>query len=198
MHGLSQQFAESVAAFLVPYYLVLAVMNGVAAYHLWQKTEPVTYFRLGPLRFTNALLWCVVAVLYVWGGEVLRDFALVGTSCEPVPRSQDQHPAPRARLARMQRRCETGRSGKAPGSAAGSGRAAAGEVHGVVFGIAADDKLLDPGFGTIVDPETVRTMSAKAGMIEKREIMEAQLAGIRAYGVLAELVRYASCSLGVS
>jgi hypothetical protein len=66
MHGISpQQFAETVSAFLVPYYLLLATMNGIAAYYLWQKTEPVTYFRLGRWGFTNALLWCLVAIGYV-------------------------------------------------------------------------------------------------------------------------------------
>ena len=43
MHGISpQQFAETVASFLVPYYLALAAMNGIAAYYMWQKAEPVT------------------------------------------------------------------------------------------------------------------------------------------------------------
>jgi hypothetical protein len=70
MHGISdQQFAETVSAFLVPFYVALAVMNGVAAYYLWQKTDPVTYFRvkLGgvQLALTNALLWTAVACVYV-------------------------------------------------------------------------------------------------------------------------------------
>jgi Cytochrome b(C-terminal)/b6/petD len=70
MHGISpQQFAETVSAFLVPFYLALAVMNGVAAYHLWQKMQPVTYFRLnlGSFRppITNALIWAVVACVFV-------------------------------------------------------------------------------------------------------------------------------------
>jgi hypothetical protein len=70
MHGLSpQQFAETVAAFLVPFYLALAAMNGVAAYYLWQKTEPVAYarFRLGGVqcRVTNAFVWATVACVYV-------------------------------------------------------------------------------------------------------------------------------------
>jgi hypothetical protein len=70
MHGVSpQQFAETVAAYLVPFYIALAAMNGIAAYYLWQKTEPVTYFRLplGSFRpaFTNALLWALVACGYV-------------------------------------------------------------------------------------------------------------------------------------
>ena len=40
MHGISpQQFAESVSSFLVPYYLALAAMNGIAAYYMWQKSR---------------------------------------------------------------------------------------------------------------------------------------------------------------
>jgi hypothetical protein len=70
MHGISpQQFAESVASFLVPYYWALAAMNGIAAYYMWQKAEPVTYFRTRLPGFTfaltNALVWTVVAIGYV-------------------------------------------------------------------------------------------------------------------------------------
>jgi hypothetical protein len=70
MHGVSpQQFAESVSAFLVPYYLALAAMNGIAAYYMWQKAEPVTFFRARlpglVVPFTNALLWTIVAIGYV-------------------------------------------------------------------------------------------------------------------------------------
>src|SRR5437773_12545124 len=70
MHGISpQQFAETVSAFLVPFYIALAAMNGIAAYYLWQKTEPVTYFRLklgaSQVAITNALVWAVVACAFV-------------------------------------------------------------------------------------------------------------------------------------
>ncbi|HEY4235326.1 MAG TPA: hypothetical protein VGM76_17980 [Lacipirellulaceae bacterium] len=70
MHGISpQQFAETVSAFLVPFYIALAVMNGIAAYYLWQKTQPVTYFRLnlGSMQpaVTNAFVWAFVACLFV-------------------------------------------------------------------------------------------------------------------------------------
>jgi hypothetical protein len=71
MHGISpQQFAESVASFLVPYYLALAAMNGIFAYYLWQRSENRPFFSV-PLqggltfRFTPALLWTIVAVLFV-------------------------------------------------------------------------------------------------------------------------------------
>jgi hypothetical protein len=70
MHGLSpQQFGETVAAFLVPFYIALAAMNGIAAYYLWQKAEPVTYFRLNlggaKPAITNALVWAVVGCVFV-------------------------------------------------------------------------------------------------------------------------------------
>jgi len=81
----SQQFAETVAAFLVPFYIGLAVMNAVAAYYLWQKTEPVTYFRvrLGSVRpaLTNALLWALVACVYV----ILAAFC-AGANLQFMPR----------------------------------------------------------------------------------------------------------------
>lgn len=65
MHGNLQQFGETVSSFLVPYYLMLALMNAVAAYLLWQKSEPITYFRVGPAKLTNALLWCLVSIFCV-------------------------------------------------------------------------------------------------------------------------------------
>jgi len=85
MHGISpHQFAETVSAFLVPFYIALALMNGVAALYLWKKTAPVTYFsfNLGNARpaFTNALLWALVACVYV----ILA--ALCGTNLDFMPR----------------------------------------------------------------------------------------------------------------
>src|ERR1700742_126154 len=67
MHGISpQQFAESVSSFLVPFYLALAAMNGIAALLMWQKFGPVTYFRLRlpgvTIPVTNALIWTIVAI----------------------------------------------------------------------------------------------------------------------------------------
>ena len=80
MH-IPHDFAETVTKFLVPYYLVLAVMNGVAAYYLWQKSEPITYFRIGSWRFTNALLWCLVAI-----GYVLLASLAAGANLDSMPR----------------------------------------------------------------------------------------------------------------
>ena len=65
MHGISpQQFAETVSSFLVPFYLALAAMNGIAA------LLPVAEDRAGDVfpaatwaasrpSFTNALLWAL-------------------------------------------------------------------------------------------------------------------------------------------
>src|SRR3954469_3410717 len=85
MHGLSpQQIAETVSSFLVPYYLALAAMNGIAAFLMWQKFGPRTYFesRLGAFtfRFTDALLWTIVSLAYV----VLA--SMCSTSMETIPK----------------------------------------------------------------------------------------------------------------
>ena len=70
MHGFNpQQFAGQVGSFLGPYYIVLAIMNGVMAYYLWKKGDAVTYFKikLGSMSvgLTSALVWLVVAAFYV-------------------------------------------------------------------------------------------------------------------------------------
>ena len=70
MHGVSpEHFAEQVAYFLGPYYIALALMNGVMAFYLWKKSEqqPICRFKLGSvsLPITSALVWLIVAGLYV-------------------------------------------------------------------------------------------------------------------------------------
>jgi hypothetical protein len=68
MHGISpQQFAETVSSFLVPFYLALAAMNGIAALLMWQKFGPVTYFRIPftNIPVTNALIWTIVSLVFV-------------------------------------------------------------------------------------------------------------------------------------
>jgi len=85
MHGFDPQFGETVSAFLVPYYIALAVMNGIAAYYMWQRAEPITLFRIPlpgfAIRFTNVLLWTIVAC-----GYVILAAACAGANLEFMPR----------------------------------------------------------------------------------------------------------------
>src|SRR5215212_8645271 len=86
MHGLSpQQIAEMVSSFLVPYYVALAAMNGIAALLMWQKFGPKTYleWRLPAFTFrlTDALAWTIVALGYM----VLASMA-AGASMNMIPK----------------------------------------------------------------------------------------------------------------
>src|SRR5215470_15554506 len=70
MHSLSpQQIAEMVSSFLVPYYVALAAMNGIAALLMWKKfgsknliDVPLLGFRF---RLADSLLWTIVALAYM-------------------------------------------------------------------------------------------------------------------------------------
>ncbi len=78
-HGLTDtQFFEMVASFLGPFYLALAIMNGLAALYLWRSDQMKTWFEL-PIPFvgqkiaiSNARVWLVVAALFAalgaWAG----------------------------------------------------------------------------------------------------------------------------------
>ena len=71
-HGLTDaQFHTMVSSFLGPYYLALALMNGLAALYLWRSGQLKTWLKV-PLPFvgqvveiTNALVWLVVGVIFV-------------------------------------------------------------------------------------------------------------------------------------
>ena len=71
MHGLSDaQFQDMVASFLGPYYIALAIMNGLAALYLWRSNQIRTWSSV-PLPFvgkrlaiTNALIWLVVTLVF--------------------------------------------------------------------------------------------------------------------------------------
>ena len=70
MHGISpEQFAGQVGTFLGPYYIALAVMNGIMALYLWKKTDEKPYFsfKLGGLAVavTGSLIWTLVAFGFV-------------------------------------------------------------------------------------------------------------------------------------
>src|SRR6187200_3231361 len=86
MHGLSpQQIAEMVSSFLVPYYVALAAMNGIAALLMWQKfgAKPLFQMRFPgfTFRLTDALLWTLVALGYM----VLASMS-AGASMSMIPK----------------------------------------------------------------------------------------------------------------
>jgi hypothetical protein len=70
-HGLTDaQFLNKVASFLGPYYIALAIMNGLAALYLWRTGLAKTWFNipLGAGRsipITSALGWLIVAFIFV-------------------------------------------------------------------------------------------------------------------------------------
>ena len=101
-HGLTDaQFLNTVASFLGPYYIVLALMNGIAALYLWRTGAAKTWFNIRAggqtFPFTSAIGWLLVAFVFVvmsplaWSGheawmpsmpEWLREF--VNRSTGPV------------------------------------------------------------------------------------------------------------------
>jgi len=79
MHGLTDaQFFERIASFLGPFYVALAVMNGLAALYLWQSGKLQTWFHLPlpgtgkKLAITNSQVWLAVSTLFAilgaWAG----------------------------------------------------------------------------------------------------------------------------------
>lgn len=86
-HGLTDaQFYEMVASFLGPFYVALALMNGLAALYLWRSDNLNTWFSL-PLPFTgksipvtNGLVWLIVA----FGFTLLGAMSMAGGSMVEV------------------------------------------------------------------------------------------------------------------
>jgi hypothetical protein len=74
MHGDYSVFLDRMSGFLGGYYLVLALMNAVAAFYLWESGKAKTIFRLGRFPVTTALLWLVVSGVFV----VIAPIALGG------------------------------------------------------------------------------------------------------------------------
>jgi hypothetical protein len=71
MHGLSEsQFQDMVASFLGPYYIALAMMNGLAALYLWRSNQIRAWLSIPlvgtgkALAITNALIWLMVAFVF--------------------------------------------------------------------------------------------------------------------------------------
>jgi len=80
-HGLTDsQFFEMVASFLGPFYIALALMNGVAALYLWRAGQLKTWFSLPftgkSIPVTNGLVWLAVA----FGFTLLGAIALGSTT----------------------------------------------------------------------------------------------------------------------
>ena len=78
-HGLTDaQFLSKVASFLGPYYIVLALMNGIAALYLWRSGTARIWFniRSGDQRFpiTSVLGWLLLAFVFA----LLSPFAWMG------------------------------------------------------------------------------------------------------------------------
>lgn len=60
MHGHNPAFLETVANFLGGYYMLLAIMNGVAAYYLWMSGRGR---RIGPVP--TPMVWLAFSVIFV-------------------------------------------------------------------------------------------------------------------------------------
>ena len=69
MHGNEDQFLEGVSGFLGTYFLLLAVMNGVAAYYCWQTLK----------KGRLASLWLAFSMLFL----VMSPFAFAGMNGSP-------------------------------------------------------------------------------------------------------------------
>ena len=79
-HGLTEaQFLNTVASFLGPYYIVLALMNGIAALYLWRTGTAKTCFNIRAgeqtFPFTTAIVWLLVSFVFIimsplaWSGN---------------------------------------------------------------------------------------------------------------------------------
>lgn len=90
MHGLTEsQFQEMVSSFLVPYYLALAIMNGLAVLYLWRSGRVKNWFQI-PLPFvskripvTNVLVWMLLGLVFA----VLAALAGNNTALVSLPES---------------------------------------------------------------------------------------------------------------
>src|SRR5690349_11360997 len=79
-HGLTEaQFLNTVASFLGPYYIVLALMNGIAALYLWRMGTAKTWFNIRAggqtFPFTSAIVWLLLSFVFIvmsplaWSGH---------------------------------------------------------------------------------------------------------------------------------
>src|SRR6476659_8424957 len=69
MHGhvSYEEFLHGIAGFLGSYYIVLAMMNGAAAYMLWQRGNEKPLFQLPgvPFPVTAAFGWLFVSFIFL-------------------------------------------------------------------------------------------------------------------------------------
>jgi hypothetical protein len=57
-------FLHQISGFLGSYYLILALMNAILAFYLWNSGKATTLFRVAGFPFTTATLWLLVAVAF--------------------------------------------------------------------------------------------------------------------------------------
>ena len=93
-HGLTDpQFYEKVSSFLGPFYIALAIMNGLAALYLWRSGNMKTWFKLGKsIEVSNAIVWLAVAMGFailgaVAGGGMASSLSLPESFREAVNKS---------------------------------------------------------------------------------------------------------------
>lgn len=74
MHGSEADFLANASGPLGLYYLLLCLMNWVAALLMWRKGPQVVYGRVGPITFTNYLTWFLVGGFFM----LLSPVAMIG------------------------------------------------------------------------------------------------------------------------
>jgi hypothetical protein len=57
-------FLDQISGFLGSYYLILALMNAIAAFYLWNSGKAKTLFHVAGFAFTTATLWLLVAIFF--------------------------------------------------------------------------------------------------------------------------------------
>ncbi len=74
MHGSEADFLTAAAKPLGTYYLLLCLMNWVAALILWRRGPHVTFGRIGGIAFTNYLTWFLLGAFFL----LLSPIAMLG------------------------------------------------------------------------------------------------------------------------
>jgi hypothetical protein len=74
MHGSEADFLTAAAKPLGTYYLMLCLLNWVAALILWRRGPHVTFCRIGGITFTNYLTWFLLGSFFL----ILSPIAMLG------------------------------------------------------------------------------------------------------------------------